>query len=134
MRQIEANINQLLNLPVIEAALTFSGVTGAVLTATDAGSSATITISSHTRLYGDSTSVSVNTGSVTGLAYDTVYYIYYDQASRLGGAVTYQATTVESVAAQLNDRHLVGSVKTPPALGGATNGLLVRPSGLGSIR
>ena len=54
------------------AALTASGVTGLTLTATDAGANATITVSAHTRVYGDGTSVSVNGGSVTALAYSTI--------------------------------------------------------------
>lgn len=115
------------------SALANSGVTGATITGTDAGANVTVTISAHTRVYGDGTSVSVNGGSVTGLSYSTLYYIYYDQASRAGGAVTYLATTSQTTAAQTGDRHLVGQVTTPAALAGPTDGDYVGAPGIGSI-
>lgn len=115
------------------AALTASGVTGLTLTATDAGADATITISAHTRVYGDGTSVSVNGGTLTGRAYSTLYYVYYDQASRAGGAVTYATTTSQSTAAQTGDRHLVGQVTTPAAAAPDNNGDFVAPPGIGNI-
>lgn len=116
------------------SALANSGVTGITITATDAGSSATVNISSHTRVYADGTSVSVAGGSVTGLGYSTFYYIYYDQPSRAGGSVTYQATTSEATAAQTGDRHTVGSVTTPAAAAGDTGGNFVRPPGVGALQ
>lgn len=115
------------------ASLTNSGVTGCTITATDAGSNVTVTISAHTRKYGDGTSVSVNGGSVTGLNYSTTYFIYYDQASRAGGAVTYVATTSEATAAQTGDRHCVGMVVTPAAAGPPADGDYVRVPGVGGI-
>lgn len=170
MSQIEQNINDILSLPVIEAAvasaaaaaaaantaaaaantaaataqtsakdaarvaaLTNSGVNGVTITASDAGASASISISAHTRVYGDGTSVSVNAGSVTGLAYSTIYYIYYDQPSRIGGAVTYLAATDKLTAAQTGDRHLVGTATTPAAAGAPLAGKYVDLSGLGNI-
>lgn len=114
-------------------ALTGSGVTGCTISAADAGADVTITISAHTRIYGDGTQVAVDGGSLTAQAYSTVYYIYYDQAARTGGAVTYVSTTVEADAAQVGDRHLVGKVTTPAAAAAATGGSYVRPSGLGSL-
>jgi hypothetical protein len=110
-----------------------SYVSGLTLTATDAGSSATITISAHTRVYGDGASVSVSGGSLTGLAYDTTYYIYYDQPSRAGGSVTYQSTTDPTLAAQTGDRHVVGSTNTPLAAGAPIDGNPVLPPGSGAI-
>ena len=115
------------------SALSNSGVTGATITGTDAGANATVNITAHTRVYGDGTSVSVNSGSVTALSYSTLYYIYYDQTSRLGGAVTYAATTSDTTAAQTGDRHLVGSVTTPAAAAPDTGGDYVGAPGLGSI-
>lgn len=114
-------------------AIANSYVTGATITATDAGANVTISITAHTRVYADGTSVSVNAGNITGLAYSTTYYIYYDQASRAGGAVTYQATTSSTTAAQLGDRHTVGSVTTPAAAGPPETGDFVLPPGVGSI-
>jgi hypothetical protein len=110
-----------------------SNVTGCTISATDAGASATITISAHTRNYADGTSVAVAGGSVTGLAYSSHYYLFYDQASLAGGAVAYQATTVgtdalttASTGAHPN-RHLVGDTPTPAALGAAIPGDTVAP-------
>lgn len=114
-------------------AITNSYVTGVTLAGTDAGSSATITISAHTRYYGDGTSVSVNGGSVTGLSYSTDYYVYYDQASRAGGTVTFLATTSAATAAQTGDRHTVGRVTTPAAAAPDTPGYSVEPPGVGNI-
>lgn len=111
-------------------ALQNSWVSGLTLTATDAGANVTITISAHTRNYADGTSVSVSGGSLTGRAYSTTYFIYYDQASRAGGAVSYQSTTTESTAAQVGDRHAVGRVLTPAALGGPESGVGPRPPGI----
>lgn len=110
--------------------LTSSGVSGLTMTATDAGANATITISGHTRVYGDGTSVSVTGGTVTGLLYSTTYYVYYDQPSRAGGAVTYAATTNQATGAQTGDRHALGAVSTPAALGGPINGNNNLPPGV----
>lgn len=111
-----------------------SYVSGLTLTGTDAGANATITISDHMRVYGDGTSVAVTGGSLTGLAYDTLYYIYYDQPSRAGGSVTYLSTTTASTAAQTGDRHVVGSTTTPLAAGTPIDGQPVLPPGAGAIK
>lgn len=115
------------------ASLTNSGVTGLTLSASDAGANATITISGHTRVYGDGTAVSVTGGTVTGQPYSTTVFIYYDQPSRLGGAVTFLATTSDTTAAQTGDRHLVGRVTTPAAAGAPNSGDGVQPPGIGNI-
>lgn len=116
-----------------EANLVNSYVTGLTLGATDAGASASISISAHTRVYGDGTSVSVNSGNLTGLSYSTAYYIYYDQASRAGGAVTYASTTTAATSAQTGDRHFVGVITTPAAAAGPTSGYGVSPPGIGDV-
>jgi hypothetical protein len=114
-----------------------SFVSGCTITATDAGTDVTITISAHTRKYpqpdGSTVDVAVNGGSLTGRAYTTLYYVYYDDPTRAGGAVTYASTTSDTTAAQLGDRHLVGSVLTPAAAGGPTGGGTVRGPGVGSV-
>jgi hypothetical protein len=118
-------------------ALATSYVTGATITATDAGADVTITISAHTRHYpqpdGSTVDVAVSGGSLTGRAYSTTYYIYYDDPSRAGGAVTYQSTTSEATAAQIGDRHTVGGVTTPAALGAPKTGGYTRPPGPGQV-
>lgn len=91
-----------------------------------------VTIAAHDRVYGDGTTVSVLGGSVaTGQANPTIVYIYYDQASRAGGAVTYAYSTDEGDAAQIGDRHSVGAVEIPAA--GSASGGYARPPGYGGI-
>jgi len=109
-----------------------SYVTGCTISGTDAGTDATIDITSHMRVYGDGTSVAVNGGTLTGLVYDTLYYITYQDPTRAGGAVTYVATTNVANAAQLGDRHVVGRVATPAAGDPDTTGRPVLPPGAGA--
>jgi hypothetical protein len=112
-----------------DSSLANSFATGLTVTATDAGANATITMSAHTRVYGDGTSVAVNGGAVTGLLHSTAYWVYYDQASRLGGAVTYAASTSVQGNGTSPDRHFIGAVTTPAPAGGPNNGNPVRPPG-----
>lgn len=98
------------------ALLSSSGVSGMTLTATDVGASVSITVSSHDRVYTNGTTVSVDSGSLTSLSYNTVYFIYYDDPTYSGGAVSYSETEIEATAAQTGARHLVGVVQTPAAL------------------
>jgi hypothetical protein len=120
------------------SALSSSYVSGATLTGTDAGANVTVTISAHTRRYpqpdGTTVDVAVNGGSVVGLAYATVYYIYYDDPTRAGGAVAYSATTSDATAAQIGDRHVVGAVQTPAAADPPSSGTTTRPPGSGTIK
>lgn len=104
---------------------------GSVLSAADAGSDATITIAAHTRNYGDGTSVSVSGATKTGKAYSTAYYVYYDDATQAGGAVSYQVTTSATTAApnKATGRHFVGKVTTPAAAAPPTTGGTVPPGG-----
>lgn len=95
--------------------LSGSGCAGISISATDAGTDATINISAHTRVYADGSSVSVNSGSLTGLLYSTLYYLYYDDGGFAGGAVTYQSTTNQALSAQTGVRHFVGQITTPAA-------------------
>lgn len=90
-----------------------------VLAASSAGE---ITITAHTRVYGNGASVSVNGGSLSGWAPGQFVQVYYDDAGRTGGAVSYQGTT--DVIAQQGARHIVGGVAIPqpgqPASSGGT--------------
>jgi hypothetical protein len=109
---------------------------GTILSATDAGSNATISIANHTRKYTDVSSVSVTGGSVTGLAYSTTYYLYYDQTSRAGGSVTYHATTDPNVALPnaAAGRHYCGKIATPASGGSGTTGGVDAPGGGGGVQ
>ena len=91
------------------------------LTATDAGASVTINIAAFTMRVG-ATDVAVNSGSVTALGYSTLYYIYYDDPTLGGGAVTFHATTTKESALNGNGRLFVGSIRTPAAGGVDTQG------------
>lgn len=103
--------------------------TAPLISASSAGS---VTIAAHSRQYGDTATnptVAV-AGAViaTGQASPAVVRVYYDDAARTGGAVTY-AFTVDPASAPVQGgiRHSVGAV-TIPAAGSAPGGN-VRPPG-----
>jgi len=101
-----------------------------VLDATDAGSSASITVAAHTRLYGDGSTLNVSGHTFTGLAYSTDYGIYYDDTTTSDTTPTYQTTT--NLTRALNNyvagRHLVGIISTPAAGGSDTSGGVQPPA------
>lgn len=100
-----------------------------VLSAEDAGTTATINVAAHTRIYPvqgsiDVPDVVITAGAITGLAYSTVYYVFYDDTTLVAVAPTFQATT-NIAAAQVGyaaGRHFVGKVTTPAAGGATTSG------------
>jgi len=103
----------------------------AVLSAALDGTTATITIASHNRVYGNGTTVAVSGGALSGLDLSTIYYIFYNDLGRVGGTVAYEATTVPTDAAQGSAKHCVGSIQTPAE--GATDpvpGVGTRPPGV----
>ena len=92
-----------------------------LLTATSDG---VITVSAHNREYANGTIVSVNAGSVTNAG--PFARVYYMDAARVGGAVTYLATTEEIP--QTGNVHIIGGVQipaagSPPATGTGTTPL-----------
>lgn len=103
------------------------------LSATDAGSNATITIAANTRLYGDNTSLDVSGGTLTGKAYSTTYAVYYDDATCSDTTPTYVATTTLKTAMHnyVSGRHFVGQITTPASGGGGTSGGGTPPGGGG---
>lgn len=83
------------------------------LTAHDAGASATINIGSFTmRLVGFEDIVDFS-GAISGLLYNTLYFVYYDDPQVEGGAVGYQITTIKETALEGISRFYVGSIVTP---------------------
>jgi len=97
------------------------------LTASESGGVATIDIDAHAVKLGFS-DILVNSGSVTGLLVDTVYFIFADDPTFEGGAVTYIATTQLIETATNSGRRYVGDVKTPdvgqpPSSGGGGGGV-----------
>jgi hypothetical protein len=115
-------------------AITNSYTSGLTLSGSDMGSDAEINVSAHTRVYADAVkypSVSFAAQTITGLNYDTVYLVYYDDDELKGlqsdgvTEITLLSTTV-AADAYANDtnpyRHFVGSIKTPASGGGGTSG------------
>lgn len=92
-----------------------------------------VTIADHDRHYGNGDIVSVDSDTLaTGEAVGTVVYVFYVDAAREGGAVTYQYSTTEADAAQVGDTHNVGAVEIPAA--GTASGGYARPPGYGGVQ
>ena len=92
---------------------------GATVEAAAAGATATVSVTDHTRTYLDRT-LTVTGGTVSGLPYGVQHFIYYDDPDNVGGAVTYQATTVQADAltsATNPNRHFVAASLTPATSG-----------------
>lgn len=93
------------------------------ISATDAGSDATINIVAFTWRVAGKPDASYNSGSITGLSYETTYYITGSgDPNHTGATLTYEAkSTFEDT---LNDQDDIyfGFVTTPAALGGDTGG------------
>jgi hypothetical protein len=92
---------------------------GLTITASADGATAKVVISSHTRVYTDTTA-SVTGATISGLAYGETYSVYYDDEDRSGGAVSYVTTTNpgNAVTSATNRfRHFVGAFTTPAASG-----------------
>jgi hypothetical protein len=111
---------------------------GSVLSAADVGTDCTITIAGHIRVYPvqgsiDVADVSITGGSLTGKAFSTRFYVFYDDTSLASTTPTFQATT-DSATAQVGaaaGRHFVGFVDTPADGGTATSGTGGGPPGGG---
>ena len=105
------------------------------ITAVDAGTDCTVTVPDHSRVYPDKT-VAVTGDDITGLEYNTLILIFYDDDSRDGGAVTYGVTTnleEARLSSAHTDRHYVGAVTTPAVGGGPAEGEGGAPPGGGPI-
>ncbi len=59
--------------------------------------------------------ISINSGSVTALSYSTLYFLYYDDPTLAGGAVSYAVSTSKTTALQGSGRFYIGSITTPLA-------------------
>ena len=110
-----------------------------VLTSTTGTADSVITVQNHKRVYADANKTTVNVvgTTITGLAPDKFYYLYYDDAERLGGAVTIAATTDYPTAFNSSTqpaRHYVGSIETAATGGADTGGGGGTPPGGGGAR
>lgn len=100
-----------------------------IVSASDAGASATVTVTGHTRVYPveggiDVPDVAISGGSITGLSYSTTYYVYYDDTTLADTTPTFAVTT-NPASAQVGaapGRHFVGFVTTPASGGTTTSG------------
>lgn len=81
-----------------------------VLTANSAG---TITIAAHHRNYGNGNKVAVDAGSVSGFTPEQQVSVFYRDAARAGGAVTYETSLL--TVAQEGSVHVVGRATIPQA-------------------
>ncbi|WP_445366203.1 hypothetical protein ACJJJB_10500 [Microbulbifer sp. ANSA001] len=106
------------NLPMIQSGIA-SLPTSSALSGSDDGSTAKITIAAHSVQFGFGI-VNYNSGSITGLSFNTRYYVYCDDPGTQGGAVTYYATTNIYQLAGNTWRRNVGTIKTPSNGGGTT--------------
>lgn len=109
-----------------------------VLSAADVGADATITIDSHTRIYPvmgpyDIADVPVTGGTVTGLAFSTQYFVYYDDTTLEDPTPTFIATTdaETSQVGAASGRHYLGKITTPANGAADTSGTGVTPPGGG---
>jgi len=84
------------------------------LGSTDAGASASISIDAH-GLDMPSGTISYNAGSITGLAYETAYYVYCLDPTYAGGAVTYLETTSSTTLMSNVGAYYVGKITTSTA-------------------
>lgn len=91
------------------------------LTAADVGATATISIAAGTGYIGSIT-YTWNSGSITGLAFSTKYYVYADDPNLAGGTLTFSASTAPEDASKNNGRVSFGSITTPADGGGGTGG------------
>ena len=128
------NVNSVVGQSLIENSYVSSGGS-ALVAATDTS----VTIVNHTRNYSDK-SVSVTGGTLTteddgstAIAASTLYFVYYDDTGRAGGAVTLKATTssTDAINSAANpDRHFVGSITSDTAGGTGTTGGGSSPPGV----
>lgn len=73
-----------------------------------------ININSFTvRFIGSASCLTYCGGSITALTLGVTYYVYADDPTRSGGAVTYNATTTRNNALIGRDRIYIGSIRVP---------------------
>lgn len=106
----------------------------AILSSSDTGTNAKITVAAHTRIYGDGSTLAI-TGptDITGLSYGTLYAVYYDDTTLSDTTPAYVATTTltDAQANKAAGRHFCGNITTATAGGAATSGDGPRPPGGG---
>jgi hypothetical protein len=109
------------NFSATASTLTYRPTTNP-LTATDAGSNATVNIAAFTMRTSSKGDISVNSGSITGLSYGLLYFVYNDDPTLAGGGVSYSASLTKADALNGVGRFYVGSIVTPLATAPNTTG------------
>lgn len=109
-----------------------------VLTAADVGTTATVTVAAHLRVYPvqgtiDVLDIMIAAGSISGLAFSTTYYVYYDDTTLANTAPGFIATTSLGSASvgAAQGRHFLGKIITPADGAGNTTGTGGLPPGGG---
>jgi hypothetical protein len=107
-----------------------------VLTATDAGATASIVIANHARVYPVQGTykvpdVAITGTTLTGLAFSTTYAVYYDDTTLADTTPNFLTTTDLTIAhaGAAAGRHVVGTITTPADGAGDTTGEGGRPPG-----
>lgn len=83
------------------------------LTAHDAGASATINVASFSMRVAGMADIPFGPGAITGLLFNTLYYVYFFDTGFAAMTPTYLATTVKEDALSGADIMFVGSILTP---------------------
>ena len=96
--------------------------TSNMLTATDAGASATVNVAGFDLRVSGQADVAYSAGSISSLAFNTLYFIYCDDPTLRGGTQTYNATVTKEEALNGVGRIFLGSIRTPVAAAPATVG------------
>lgn len=115
-------ISQATMYPVTSGNRNSAIVTGvSPLTASDAGTSATVNIAAFQMQFGTGI-VSFNAGSVTGLLYSTLYFVYLYDPLLDGGTVPYYVGTGFQSVVSAQGYVYVGPITTPASGGTPTGG------------
>lgn len=93
-----------------------------IMTTTENGTTATIVVADHTRVYGDGTLLTVTGGTESGLVCDTPYAAYYDDVTLADATPTivFTQNILQAQAVAAAGRHFLGVINTPPAASGKT--------------
>jgi hypothetical protein len=99
-------------IPMINSAGASAAMNVNPLAGQDVGSTAKITVGSHSvQMSGNL--ISYSFGTIDGLDFNTLYYVYCDDYDYIGGAVTYVATeAIQELTADVARRY-IGKVTTP---------------------
>lgn len=99
---------------------------------------ARIVIDPHERIYPHNSDITISPvdilgANIDGLAFSTVYYVYYDDSTLADTTPNFQTTVIPSEAqvGAASFRHFVGVVTTPASGGGSTDGSGGLPPGGG---